>query len=105
MKRHPWGLFALVLTALLLGCYGSESEDTAAQGEAPPPKLAIPVIPAEGTEFDPPVQMVQLPPDVWYCDMGTVHYARGEKADGICPLCGMNLVYKAPEDPEADSGP
>ncbi len=47
---------------------------------------------AEGTEFDPPVEVSQLPDGVWYCDMGTVHYASLQP--GQCPLCGMDLVHK-----------
>jgi hypothetical protein len=49
---------------------------------------------AEGTRFDPPVQIDQLPADVWYCDMGTVHYARTEEGDGRCPECGMTLTHR-----------
>ena len=33
-------------------------------------------VPEGGKEFKPPVKPEQLPAGVWYCDMGTVHYAR-----------------------------
>jgi len=29
--------------------------------------------------------------------MGTVHYARGEKGDGVCPLCKMKLELWPPK--------
>jgi hypothetical protein len=48
----------------------------------------------EGTTFDPPVQIDQLPDGVWFCDMGTVHYARKGKGDGRCPRCGMALSQR-----------
>lgn len=37
---------------------------------------------AEGTEFDPPIEPDVLPNGVWYCDMGTVHYASTDRSDG-----------------------
>ncbi len=50
----------------------------------------------DGQKFKPPVKPSQLPDGVWYCDMGgSVHYARGEKGDGKCPLCHMKLHHKA----------
>ena len=54
-------------------------------------KLAKVVVPAKGQAFKPAVQKEQLPAGVWFCDMGTVHYARGTKGDGKCPQCKMNL--------------
>ncbi len=57
----------------------------------------------EGTEFDPPVQPEQIPDGAWYCDMGTVHYARLEHGDGKCTRCGMNLVLKG-GDPDSTVG-
>jgi hypothetical protein len=44
-----------------------------------------------GQAYKPPVKKAQIPAGAWICDMGTVHYARGEKGDGICPLCKMKL--------------
>lgn len=49
---------------------------------------------AKGSSFDPPVQITQLPDGVWYCDMGTSHYARTEKGDGKCERCKMDLKHK-----------
>lgn len=69
-----------------------------AHGEALP-KVEVPL---EGAEFDPPVQPEQLPDDVWYCDMGTAHYARGEEGDGICPLCNMQLKHKTAGSEEGE---
>lgn len=46
---------------------------------------------ADGTTFDPPVQVAQMPKGVWYCDMGTVHFARATPGDGRCTVCGMTL--------------
>ena len=48
----------------------------------------------EGTEFDPPIDPDQLPDGVWYCDMGTTHWAQHEKGDDECPICGMRLTEK-----------
>lgn len=47
---------------------------------------------ATGTNFDPPVAKDRIPEGAWFCDMGTVHYARMEEGDGRCPRCGMRLV-------------
>ncbi|MEY3014233.1 MAG: hypothetical protein RIT45_2968 [Pseudomonadota bacterium] len=60
---------------------------------------------AEGTNFDPPVQKAQLPEGVWYCDMGTVHYARTTEGDGTCPRCKMKLVHNAAAAPKAEAAP
>ena len=51
----------------------------------------VQVLPS-GSDFEPPVQIDQIPVGAWYCDMGTVHYARLVKGDGKCPRCGMNLT-------------
>ena len=60
-------------------------------GGAPAPRVAVA---PEGSTFDPPVRVDQLPTGVWYCDMGTVHYARLEEGDGRCPVCGMTLSHR-----------
>ncbi len=57
-----------------------------ADGQLPQVEVA-----PEGRRFDPPVQVTQLPAGSWYCDLGTVHYARGQEGDGRCPVCGMAL--------------
>jgi glucose/arabinose dehydrogenase len=98
----------LVLAVVLVGCGGQPAtEEPAAEQEMttaePEPEVTtegdvvMVEVPAEGVELDPPVEVVQLPDGVWYCDMGTVHYARAEKGDGICPLCQMELVHKVAE--------
>jgi hypothetical protein len=54
------------------------------------------VIPQAGEKFSPPLPNANsLPSGVWYCDMGTVHWAQGEKGTGTCPVCGMGLVQKS----------
>jgi predicted nucleic acid-binding Zn-ribbon protein len=51
-----------------------------------------------GTNFDPAVEVEQMPEGAWYCDMGTVHWAAMEKPeDGTCPECGMKLKHYDPE--------
>jgi len=53
-------------------------------------------IPATGEQFNPPLPNANsLPPGVWYCDMGTVHWAQGDRGAAKCPVCGMNLVLKS----------
>lgn len=63
-----------------------------------PQTTSVQVTPVEvaddGTRFEPPVHPEQLPAGVWFCDMGTVHYARHHKGDGKCPVCGMMLEQK-----------
>lgn len=46
---------------------------------------------AEGGKIDPPVAKDKIPVGAYFCDMGTVHYARMDKGDGKCPECGMML--------------
>ncbi len=50
---------------------------------------------AAGAKIDPPVAKDKIPAGAWYCDMGTVHYARMDKGDGKCPECGMMLKQMA----------
>jgi membrane fusion protein, copper/silver efflux system len=61
-------------------------------------------VPADGVEFAPPVQISQIPDDVWYCDMGTVHWAQSDEKDRRCPLCNMFLTYKGEAHGEGDHG-
>lgn len=79
------------LMALLVGC-GSSTEP---QTTAPAP-LAVS---DEGQRLDPPVDVAKIPNGAWMCDMGTVHYAAGDKHDGKCPVCGMDLTQKKSDDP------
>jgi len=69
--------------------------------------LALVTVTAEGSTFDPAVKPEQIPIGAWYCDMGTVEFARLEKGDGKCPNCGMMLKEKLAEGaaaPAADDG-
>ncbi|WP_158542398.1 efflux RND transporter periplasmic adaptor subunit [Lujinxingia litoralis] len=50
----------------------------------------------EGTRFDPAVDAERLPEGVWFCDMGTTHYA--QHGSGECPVCGMFLVEKTGDE-------
>ena len=62
-------------------------------------------VPEEGIEFDPPIDPERLPEGVWFCDMGTTHWAQPEKGEDQCPVCGMRLTEKvAEEDDEAEGG-
>ncbi|MBA2661176.1 MAG: hypothetical protein H0U74_02690 [Bradymonadaceae bacterium] len=103
-------LFALIIASLLVlaGCDSAPKEaaleaepPAAAQQEAPkeqagaPAELAMAVLTADGQTFDPALQVAQIPAGAWYCDMGTVHYARLEEGDGTCPACKMKLVQRA----------
>jgi len=102
----------LCLSFLLVGCGSAEAPDAtspppipqasgeagqqtqsaaAAQGAADPASVELE---PGGTTFEPPVQPEQIPEGAWYCDMGTVHYARPDEGDGSCPVCGMKLVQR-----------
>ncbi|QDG50146.1 hypothetical protein FIV42_05175 [Persicimonas caeni] len=70
-------------------------EAKADEKEAEGDKVAMVEVPKEGKAFDPPVEKAQIPEGAWFCDMGTVHYARMEKGDGVCPECNMKLKQKA----------
>jgi len=71
-----------------------------AAGQGGDENLAPVEVTAQGTRFDPPVQISQIPDGAWFCDMGTVHYARTEKGDGRCAVCGMRLSQRG----EANDG-
>ena len=64
------------------------------QGAMPLSSDEIAEVPEEGVEFDPPIDPEQLPEGVWYCDMGTTHWAQPEKGDDQCPICNMRLTEK-----------
>ena len=74
----------------LLACGGTE-QPTAHEQAHDHAKVEVP---AEGKRFTPPVDIEEIPAGAWMCDMGTVHYASGEKNDGTCPVCGMDLLQK-----------
>ncbi len=71
---------------------GDESGEKKADGD----KIEVT---AAGAKIDPPVAKSKIPAGAYYCDMGTVHYARMDKGDGKCPLCGMMLTQMS-----ADAG-
>ena len=118
MKNVMYILLSVALVATL-GCGASEAPapDTTADATVTDTAVTTPDVPAEpvmvevaaeGTAFDPPVEVAQLPDGAWYCDMGTVHYARMDQGDGKCAECGMDLVQKVavvaePTDEAADT--
>lgn len=78
----------------------NEAEHATDEGDGPSDKSAESTaadepltVAAAGTEFDPPVDVERIPNHAWYCDMGTVHYARMDKGDGTCPRCKMQLKH------------
>lgn len=103
--RHVPVLVLSVMVLLVAGC-GEEAQgptpeqiaqekvqQAMAAGESGEnPGLEVKVAP-DGTVFQPPVRVEQLPGGVWYCDLGTVHYARQEEGAGRCAKCGMELTY------------
>lgn len=99
---------ALLIAFALVGCDSdppaeAEPAEPEATEEAEAPQeeaeeeLEEVEVAADGTEFDPPIQPEQLPDGVYYCDMGTTHYARGENSEVRCPLCNMMLTKKGGE--------
>jgi len=79
-------------TIALLAAFACGSPTETASSPAATPALA-----AEGQRFDPAIEASEVPEGAWMCDMGTVHYAAGEKHEGKCPVCGMNLTQKTAE--------
>ena len=113
MKKLLVMSFVVAAAAFVLGCGGGEPQEAVEPEQVveesmmtePDPLAEIPEaveVGPEGTEFDPPVEVVQIPEGAWYCDMGTVHYARMAEGDGKCAICGMNLVQKTGEPTTAE---
>ena len=73
----------------MMSLFVGDEEFPEVVGEAPPVEVE-----EEGTRFDPPIDPARLPDGVWYCDMGTTHWAQPEKGDDECPVCGMRLTEK-----------
>jgi hypothetical protein len=69
------------------------STQSADKKEDAPDSVSVTVT-KDGSKFDPPVTIDTLPDGAFYCDMGKSHYARMEKGDNKCPLCGMALKHK-----------
>lgn len=122
MKLTTVALVLALTTLVLIGCGAKEPagptpDEIAAQkvqqameaGQMEPgAPVEIVEVADDGTVFDPPVQVDQIPDGAWYCDMGTVHYARMTEGDGRCAECGMTLTHKgtheADETDEATGG-
>ncbi|TXD38127.1 hypothetical protein FRC98_04310 [Lujinxingia vulgaris] len=79
----------------------AEAEEAAAPAEGEAEELPMVEVSAEGTEFDPPVQPEQIPEGVYYCDMGTVHYAIANDGSTRCTLCNMMLTKKGADGESA----
>ena len=105
--RHL-SMAALVVALFAMpACMGSpggalpETPPSKASADHPPgalpeaaPAFGMVDVPASGKAFDPPVHVDQIPDGAHYCDMGDVHYARMDKGDNTCPVCGMELSVK-----------
>jgi hypothetical protein len=107
MRRYPLLVLAALAALLVIGCSGEQPDEATAKS-APPAETEVETTIVEvaptGNEFEPAIAVDRLPPGVWYCDMGTTHYARGEQDDGKCPVCGMTLVENAAETEDTDTG-
>jgi len=102
-------VIAMSCALLLAGCAEKEPpprpEEQAQQlvsqalsaGAGQAEDLAQVEVSEEGKKYEPPIQISQLPDNVWFCDMGTVHYARKNQDDGRCPVCGMTLSERGGE--------
>lgn len=82
----------VLVTLMAMGC--EKSSGAAQSGPSAAAQPGAVEVPAQGKKFEPPIKPEQLPAGAWYCDMGTVHYARMEKGDGSCPVCKMDLKQK-----------
>lgn len=92
MKRLIALSMAFLMALTIIGCdkEQSASDDApAAAEETGPVEVA-----ADGTVFDPPISPERLPDGVYYCDMGTTHYARADYDGERCPECNMMLTLK-----------
>jgi hypothetical protein len=84
-----------------------EAPVVATDGEAKPDEVKgadTITVTAEGAKIDPAVAKSMIPAGAYYCDMGTVHYARMDKGDGKCPECGMMLTQMPGEGASKDAG-
>ncbi len=94
------------LCVFVCACESKTSQKTTsndAQASSPTQETGTPLKEAQkestievsekGTTFDPPIKIEDVPKGAYYCDMGTVHYARRVKGDGKCALCGMTLKH------------
>lgn len=70
----------------------TDGEDKTKTDEVKGADTAKITVTAAGAKIDPAVAKAKIPAGAYYCDMGTVHYARMDKGDGKCPECGMMLT-------------
>ncbi len=95
----------IACATMIAGCAAKAPEETVTPEVAAIPEAAEIImveVPAEGANYDPAVAIEQIPEGSWYCDMGTVHYARAEKGDGECARCQMSLVQKATDEHDGE---
>ena len=91
-----WVMVALMVVSAA-ACDSSGGGDKAEAPKAGEAKKEAPAevkLTAKGEKFDPPIEKSAVPDGAWFCDMGTVHYARSEEGDGKCPVCKMDLKHK-----------
>lgn len=106
MPRILSMLVAALVLLSLVACKNTPPAEPSAAAEPASPEASAPAaktveVSAEGNEFSPAIEKGQLPANVYYCDMGTVHYARSVKGDNRCPLCKMFLTFNGTEEPKA----
>ena len=83
------------LFALVAACDSKTDANAHAAHDMGKDKMAVAAkAGAPNGKIDPPVKPDAVPDGYWYCDMGTVHFARADKGDGKCGLCGMDLKQK-----------
>ena len=95
-------VFLLVLGCLTACGGGDHSQEHGdavheAPAEAPADAGGVVTVAADGTQFDPPVELDRIPDGAWICNMGTVHYASLEQGEGTCPICSMELEQHGAE--------
>lgn len=71
-----------------------QSNDHTKNAGKPAKEFKFVTVSKEGSKFEPTVAKDKIPGNAYYCDMGTVHYARMDRGDGKCPVCGMMLTQK-----------
>lgn len=101
IRKTRW-LLAGAATLGLAFTGACKKDDSGGDKASAKAKTEMVVLSKEGTELDPAVPKARISDGAWICDMGTVHYGRTEKGDGVCTLCGMPLTQKgAPAEPPA----
>lgn len=97
--------FCLLISPLLIGCNAKKAaqenktevqkiETTNLSLQKTEANISGLTFTSEGRKLEPPVKPEELASGTYYCDMGTVHYARSEKGDNTCPICKMKLTLK-----------